>query len=70
MNEYAYQIQHLNAQKRETMHVLHFILTLIFPLWILVWVYCGVVNSQRNQEIDLHIAILYDKMYEHKGENE
>lgn len=41
---------------RNTWHVLHFILTLIFLPWLLVWILRIMMNSQYNASLDRHRA--------------
>jgi len=49
------RIANLQSQYKETKHILHFILTILFVPWVVVWIGCGVMNSLHNQEIDIKI---------------
>lgn len=35
----------------KTMHILHLILTILFPPWLIVWIFCAISNNQKNQEM-------------------
>lgn len=38
---------------RKTSHLLHFVLTLLTGgVWLLVWLLCGLMNSQHNKQIE------------------
>lgn len=38
-------------KQRKTMHFLHFILTVLFVPWCLVWIWCATSNSRYNAQI-------------------
>lgn len=37
---------------KNTWHILHLIITLIFFPWVLVWICCAMINSQHNARVD------------------
>jgi len=37
---------------KNTWHILHLILTLLFWPWLLVWICCAMLNSQHNAKVD------------------
>lgn len=41
---------------KHTMHLLHFLLTLFFLPWGLVWLWRTLANSSHNREVELHFA--------------
>ena len=43
----------LEMRKKNTMHVLHLLLSLISGgLWLIVWIICGVSNHFHNKGLD------------------
>ena len=41
-----------NMEYKNTSHIMHLIFTLLFPLWILVWVCAAMLNHQHNAKVD------------------
>lgn len=37
---------------KNTWHILHLILTLLFWPWLLVWICCAMLNNQHNAKVD------------------
>jgi len=46
----------LEQQKKKTAHIVHFIITLFFWPWLLMWLFCHIENKQHNNYIDALIA--------------
>lgn len=65
--QYVNFISQLQAQKRNTMHILHFILTLVFWPWVVVWIALAWSNNKHNQVINTEIIKLEYSMSHNKG---
>jgi len=37
---------------KNTWHILHLIITVLFPFWILVWICRTLLNNQHNAKVD------------------
>lgn len=37
---------------KNTWHILHLIITLLFWPWLLVWICCAMLNNQHNAKVD------------------
>ena len=37
---------------KNTWHILHLIITVLFPFWILVWICRTLLNNQHNARVD------------------
>lgn len=62
MMHHTETIKALNASRRNTWHILHFIVTVVFIPWVLVWIGCTVINTRHNKSVDIEIARMYDWM--------
>ncbi len=48
-------IRNLESMKVKTMHILHFILTVVVPLYIIFWVIITLINRHTNQQLEMRI---------------
>ncbi len=46
------KIIELQSQYKSTEHVIHFVVTMLFTPWVIVWIVQGVGNKIDNTEID------------------
>lgn len=49
------RVAELQSHYRSTWHVVHFIVSVLFFPWIVVWIMQGVSNKLHNMEIDNEI---------------
>ncbi len=64
------KIDQLEACKSNTWHTVHFIMTIIFIPWIVVWIGCAWVNNKHNKNIDAHIVMVHNETVENAREIE
>ena len=42
----------MKSKYKETWHLLHFIITVLFPFWIVVWVARAAINNAHNRRVE------------------
>lgn len=50
----------LMASKKYTSHLFHFVMTIIFFPWALVWILCHARTKEHNDVVDRTLASMYD----------
>ena len=60
------QVAMLQPKFKSTMHLLHFFLTICTGgLWLIVWLFCGLSNSQYNKKAVMQMQMAqFNKMME------
>lgn len=55
-----------------TWHGLHLILSLFTGVWILIWVWRGLANADKNKQMSFKLQqeslLMLDKIFENKGD--
>lgn len=49
------------AQENKTNHILHFLVSLIFLPWLIVWVVCAGSNGTKNKKLRQHLERSFAK---------
>lgn len=42
----------MHYKRKNTWHILHLILTIIFLPWLLIWVFCTLTNNSHNRAME------------------